>query len=86
MSKERIKELLGQLREELRTTDIDEEVERLLSDLDDDIDNVIDEDDDVDLSEVIERAKEVEASFATNYPTAERFVREVIDLLVRMGI
>ncbi len=86
MSKERIKELLGQLREELRTTDIDEEVERLLSDLDDDIDNVIDDDDDVDLSEVIERAKEVEASFATNYPTAERFVREVIDLLVRMGI
>ncbi len=86
MSKERIKELLGQLREELRTTDIDEEVERLLSELDDDIDNVIDEDDDVDLSEVIERAKEVEASFATNYPTAERFVREVIDLLVRMGI
>ena len=84
MSKERIKELLGQLREELRTTDIDDELEQLLSDLDDDIDHVID--DDVDLSEVIERAKTVEANFATNYPTAERFVREVIDLLVRMGI
>lgn len=84
MSKERIKELLGQLREELRTTDIDDELEQLLGELDDDIDNVID--DDVDLSEVIERAKAVEANFATNYPTAERFVREVIDLLVRMGI
>ena len=84
MSKERIKELLGQLREELRTTDIDDELEKLLSDLDDDIDHVID--DDVDLNEVIERAKAVEANFATNYPTAERFVREVIDLLVRMGI
>lgn len=84
MSKERIKELLGQLREELRTTDIDDELEQLLSDLDDDMDRVID--DDVDLNEVIERAKKVEASFATNYPTAERFVREVIDLLVRMGI
>ena len=84
MSKERIKELLGQLREELRTTDIDDELEKLLSDLDDDIAHVID--DDVDLNEVIERAKAVEANFATNYPTAERFVREVIDLLVRMGI
>ncbi len=84
MSKERIKELLGQLREELRTTDIDEELEQLLGELDDDIDNVVEED--ADLNEVIERAKQVEASFATNYPTAERFAREVIDLLVRMGI
>ena len=84
MSKERIKELLGQLREELRTTDIDEELELLLGELDDDIENVVEED--ADLNEVIERAKQVEASFATNYPTAERFAREVIDLLVRMGI
>lgn len=84
MSKERIKELLGQLREELRTTDIDEELEQLLGELDDDIENVVEED--ADLNEVIERAKQVEASFATNYPTAERFAREVIDLLVRMGI
>lgn len=84
MSKERIKDLLGQLRAELQKTDIDDELEQLLSDLDDDIDRVVD--DDVDLSEVIDRAKKVEANFATNYPTAERFVREVIDLLVRMGI
>lgn len=84
MSKERIKELLGQLREELHTTDIDDELEKMLGDLDDDIDNIID--DNVDLDDVIDRAKEVEASFATNYPTAERVVREMIDLLVRMGI
>ena len=84
MSKERIKELLGQLREELHNTDIDDELEQMLGDLDDDIDNIID--DNVDLDDVIGRAKEVEASFATNYPTAERVVREVIDLLVRMGI
>lgn len=84
MSKARIKTLLSQLREELRTTDIDEELEQLLSELDQDIDNVIDED--ADLSEVIERAKQVEANFAANYPRAERFVRELIDVLVRMGI
>ena len=84
MSKERIKKLLGQLREELRTTDIDEELEQLLGELDDDIENVVEEN--ADLNEVIERAKQVEASFATNYPTAERVVRELVDLLVRMGI
>jgi hypothetical protein len=35
---------------------------------------------------LIDRAKEVEAGFATRYPAAERFMREVIDALVRMGI
>lgn len=84
MSKERIKKLLGQLREEIRTTDIDDELEQLMSELDDDIDDAIDRDGD--LGAVIERAKEVEANFATKHPNAERFVREVIDLLVRMGI
>ena len=39
-----------------------------------------------DVSAVIDRAKEVEANFATQHPNAERFIREVIDLLVRMGI
>ena len=91
MSKERVKELLAQLRHELRDTDIDDELEKLIGDLDDDIQNVIDESDAtidgvVDIDDVVDRAKEVEANFATSHPTAERVVREVIDLLVRMGI
>ncbi len=84
MSKERIKELLGQIREEVGNTDIDDEFEKLMSDLDNEIENVVDED--ADVSAVIDRAKEVEANFATKHPNAERFIREVIDLLVRMGI
>jgi hypothetical protein len=91
MSKERVKNLLAQLRRELRDTDIDDELEKLIGDLDDDIQNVIDETDvtiggAVDMDDVVERAKELEANFATSHPTAERVVREVIDLLVRMGI
>ena len=90
MSKERIQELLSQLREEVRNTDVDADLEKLIGDLDDDINNVIDEnagiDAVVDIDEVVERAKAIEADFATRHPTAERFVREVIDLLVRMGI
>ena len=90
MSKERIKELLAELREEVRRTDIDGDLEQMMRKLDDDLDSVIDEnagiDAVVDFDEVVDRAKELEASFATRHPTAERVVREVIDTLIRMGI
>ena len=90
MSKQRIKELLTQLREEIRETDIDEELEQLLAGLGKDIENVIDDDAGldgvVDMEDVVDRAKELEASFATDHPTVARVVREAIDLLVRMGI
>ena len=90
MSKERIKELLTQLREEIQSTDIDEELEQLLAGLDEDIETAIDDnagvDSVVDMEDVVDRAKELEASFASEHPTAARVVREAIDLLVRMGI
>jgi hypothetical protein len=84
MSNERISKLLRQLREEIRKADVDDELEKRISDLDSDIHGVIEND--ADITAVIDRAKELEASFATRHPAAERFVREVIDLLVRMGI
>ena len=84
MSKERIRELLSQLRQEIRNTDVDDELQKLMGELDDDIHAVIENDEDV--NAVVERAKEIEADFATSYPTAERVMREVIDALVRMGI
>lgn len=84
MSKERIRNLLAQLRKEIRRTDIDDELQALMSELDKDIHGVIENEEDV--SAVVERAKELEADFATRYPGAAGFFREVIDLLVRMGI
>jgi hypothetical protein len=84
MSKDRIKELLAQLQDEILNTDMDDELKTLVSDLDSDIQTVIENDDEV--NALIDRAKEVEAGFATRYPAAERFMREVIDALVRMGI
>lgn len=84
MSKDRIKELMAQLQEEIRSTDMDEELQTLISDLDKDIHTVIENDEDMNV--LIDRAKEMEAGFATRYPAAERFMREVIDALVRMGI
>jgi hypothetical protein len=90
MSKERIKVLLTQLREEIQNTDIDDELEQLLAGLDQDIESAIDDnaavDAVVDIEDVVDRAKELEASFASEHPTAARAVREAIDLLVRMGI
>ncbi len=84
MSKERVKELLGQLREELRKTDVDEELDRMIGELDDEIQGVVDTD--ADVNDMIDRAKGFEADFASRHPAVERFMREVIDTLVRMGI
>ena len=84
MSNERIKELLAQLREELDSTDVDDELQKLMGELDDDVHGVIENNGDV--GALLDRAKELEAGFATNHPAAERFMREVIDVLVRMGI
>ncbi len=84
MNKDRIKELLAQLQDEIRDTDMDDELKTLASDLDSDIHTVMENDDEV--NALIDRAKEMEAEFATRYPAAERFMREVIDALVRMGI
>jgi hypothetical protein len=84
MSNERIKNLLAQLREEIGKEGVDAKLQKLMSDLDDDIQGVIDNDADADA--LVERAKELEADFATKHPAAERFMREVIDALVRMGI
>jgi len=84
MSNERIKELLAQLREELDSTDVDDELQKLMGKLDDDVHGVIENNGDV--GALLDRAKELEAGFATNHPAAERFMREVIDVLVRMGI
>ena len=84
MSNERIKKLLAQLREELESTDVDDDLQKLMGELDDEINGVIEND--ADVNALVDRAKELEAGFATKHPAAERFMREVIDTLVRMGI
>ncbi len=87
MKTEQIKELLEKLQGELRDTELDDETRALVRELDTDIHDLLATDTESDDSSVIvERAKELEASFAAEYPSAERFMREVIDALVRMGV
>ena len=52
-----------------------------------DIDDLLDpEGDRAETDSVVEKARELESNFATEHPNIERFMREVIDVLVRMGI
>ncbi len=87
MSKEQIKDLLAKLQDELRETDLDDETRTLVHNLDTDIHNLLTPStDEADAGSVVKRAKKLEANFATDHPAIERFMRELIDVLVRMGV
>jgi hypothetical protein len=87
MSTEQVKDLLAELQEEIHKTELDDEMRSLVRQLDTDIQGLLAADADPEKADsVVTRAKALEASFATEHPTAERFMREVIDVLVRMGI
>ena len=87
MSNKEIKDLLGKLRDEIGKTELDADTLSLVRDLDADIDDLLDpEGDRAETDSVLEKARELETNFATEHPSIERFMREVIDVLVRMGI
>ncbi len=87
MSNEEIRHLLAKLQEEIQTTDLDAETRSLMRKLDADIHSLVDPDTATDdANPVLERARLLEAKFATNHPTAERLTTEVINILARMGI
>jgi predicted component of type VI protein secretion system len=87
MSNNEIRQLLAKLHDEIQKTEVDADTRSLMRELDSDIHDLLNSDTvaaDTDI--LLERAKLLEADFATSHPTAERFMREVIDTLVRMGI
>jgi hypothetical protein len=87
MSNEKIHELLTELHKELPRTSVDDETRSLIQELESDIQRMRDADEaPTDSSTVLEKAQQLESTFATNHPAAERFMREIIDLLVKMGM
>jgi hypothetical protein len=87
MSNTQIRELLARLQDAIQKTELDDETRTLVRDLDADIHDLLDpEGDRAETESVIEKARVLETNFATEHPTIERFMREVIDVLVRMGI
>ena len=87
MSNTQIRELLAKLQNEIQKTELDDDTRALVRDLDSDIHELLEEKEGIAASEtVLEKAKALETNFASEHPTIERFMREVIDVLVRMGI
>jgi len=87
MSNTEIRELLQKLQEEIRKTELDADTRSLFRSLDEDIHELLEsEAGSAGTDTLLKRARQLEAKFATDHPTAERFMREVIDTLGRMGI
>ena len=87
MSNKKIRQLLAKLHDEIQKTEVDADTSSLMRELDSDIHDLLSANTrTADTDVVLERAKLLEANFATSHPTAEGFLREVIDILVRMGI
>jgi septal ring factor EnvC (AmiA/AmiB activator) len=88
MSEQNIKDLLVQLQQELEKAEtVDSETMDLVRELDDDIHRLVDPESDLnDFDSVIDRANAMETRFAVEHPRAERFLREIINALSRVGI
>jgi len=87
MSGEKIKRLLGELRQALDDEAPDAETRRQLETLESDIRRKLDADgapdDELPLGE---QARRLEARFAADHPALEGFLRELADMLAKMGV
>jgi phosphate uptake regulator len=82
-----LKQLLSQLQNELENTDsVDPDTLQLVQELDEEINRLLEADDNDEFENVMERAQSVETRFAVDHPVAERFLREIIDALAKVGI
>ena len=87
MTEQNLKKLLNKLHDALENTEkVDSETLKLVQDLDEDINRFLEADSDDDVDNVMDRAKSVETRFAVDHPVAERFLREIIDTLAKVGI
>ncbi|MDZ7644549.1 MAG: DUF4404 family protein [Woeseiaceae bacterium] len=87
MSNDKLRQLLADLQDELRDADVDDDTRDSLRRLDHEIHDLLEASrTSPDPDEVFERARLLEARFAIRHPTAERFMREVIDTLGKIGI
>jgi len=88
MNDKNLKELLNSLHAVLEKTDeVDPETLELVRNLDEEINRLVESDSpDDDFDNVVDQAKSVETRFAVDHPVAERFLREIIEALSKVGI
>lgn len=85
MSNDEIRKLLDQLRNEIQTTNLDDETRASLEELDADIDGLLNSDD-AESEPALDRIRAFEADIASEHPTTVRILNEIIAALSRMGI
>lgn len=87
MNEERVKLLLKELLDEInQSEDQDEDLLESAKRLESDIDALLNPDVDSSDNTVMDDMIALEARFATNYPVAEKIVRELVNSLSRIGI
>ncbi len=87
MNEERVKLLLKELLDEVNQSENqDEELLASAKRLESDVDALLNPDVDSSDNTVMDDMIALEAKFATNYPVAEKIVRELVNSLSRIGI
>jgi len=87
MSNEKVRELLAKLHDEVQKTEVDAATRSSLRKLDSDIHDLLNSPKpETKITLVLERAELLETRFAIDHPTVERFMREVIDTLAKIGV
>jgi DNA-binding transcriptional MerR regulator len=88
MTKPTLKELLSSLQDTLEQTErVDAETLKQVQELDAEIHRLAEAGASGDEYDgVLDQAKSMEARFAVDHPVAERFLREIIDALAKVGI
>lgn len=87
MEKTELKALLQQLQSALKDTDeLDPELEQMVSEIDEDLHRLAHESDHSPLEDMEDRLEAAAVNFEANHPRTSGILREVADLLAKMGI
>lgn len=88
MNENNLKELLRQLHQALEKTDsVDPDTLKQVRELDEEVNRLLESGSEgEEYDNVVDQAKAVETRFAVDHPVAERFLREIIEALSRVGI
>lgn len=89
MPAEKLKKTIQRVHEELgKSQEVDEDLRRMLLELDRDIDRILTNEpgDTEDADTISERVEEIASRFSAEYPRLEMLLREVSDTLAKLGI
>jgi len=88
MNDKDLKTLLANLHDTLENTEqVDAETLQLVRELDEEIHRLSERGaDEGDVEGVIDQARSIQSRFAVEHPVAERFLREIMDALAKVGI